>query len=130
MLRKVLMTVAFAAGLAANAFAADVAKDEVSIAATHANYSSQSKDIAGVHLHLHHVLNCLVGSDDDGFDAGAGNPCQGKGAIHDATDNGFKWKLLNIVAQAKTGIADDNLASAQATASKVHAMLQDALAGH
>jgi hypothetical protein len=32
-----------------------------------------------VSLHLHHVVNCLVGPNDPMFDKAAGNPCQGQG---------------------------------------------------
>jgi len=35
--------------------------------------------LAGVQLHLHHVLNCLEGTGGADFFAAAGNPCQGQG---------------------------------------------------
>lgn len=122
---KIILTALLTLGLAANVFAADKAMDQVSTAAMHAKFSAKSKDIAGVHLHLHHVLNCLVGKDGDGFDASAGNPCQGKGngAVNDASDD-LKFKLSTIAAQVRKGLADDNLDSAQATASDVHSMLE------
>ena len=131
MLGKIMLAALLTLGLAAGAFAADKAMDQVSTAVMHAKFSSQSKDISGVHLHLHHVLNCLVGKDGDGFDASAGNPCQGKGdgAINDATDNVMKSTLAGIASQARMGIADDNLDSAKATASKVHSMLEDVTNG-
>ena len=41
----------------------------------HAGYAAAAADIAGVHAHLHHALNCLVGPGGNGFDAKEINPC-------------------------------------------------------
>src|SRR5690554_5726690 len=58
-------------------------------ASVHAGLAANSADIKGVHTHLHHSLNCLVGPDGDGFDESQMNPCEGmgKGAISDAIGN-------------------------------------------
>ena len=69
------------------ALAADLGA-EITTAATHANLAAQADSINGVHTHLHHVLNCLVGPAGSGFDAKELNPCanSGTGAIPDKAD--------------------------------------------
>jgi len=52
---------------------------ELKTAITHAGFAQKYETQKEVTLHLHHVLNCLVGSNDKMFDMGAGNPCQGQG---------------------------------------------------
>jgi hypothetical protein len=54
-------------------------QEEIKTALTHAGFASKYDTLKEVDLHLHHVLNCLVGSKDSRFDAAAGNPCQGQG---------------------------------------------------
>ena len=54
---------------------------ELQTALTHAGFAAKYDSLNEVTLHLHHVLNCLVGpSDTKMFDAAAGNPCQGQGS--------------------------------------------------
>jgi len=74
------------------AFASTNAKKEVSTAYTHAEFASKAKDLSKVDLHLHHVINCLVGTTGVGFDSSAGDPCMGmgKGAITD-----FNYKIAD-----------------------------------
>ena len=130
MFKTVIATMLLTGGLVASAFAADdVAIKQASTAVMHARFSSEAKDIAGVHLHLHHVVNCLVGKDGDGFDAGAGDPCQGmgNGAVNDATEFVLKTQLDGILKEANKGLADDNVDSARKTASRVHEELQKLL---
>lgn len=52
---------------------------EVKTALTHAGFAAKYDTLKEVTLHLHHVVNCLVGSRDKMFDASAGNPCEGQG---------------------------------------------------
>lgn len=52
---------------------------EIKTALTHAGFAGSYDSLKEVTLHLHHVLNCLVGPKDRMFDASAGNPCQGQG---------------------------------------------------
>jgi hypothetical protein len=96
------------------------ASQEVTIAATHAGLAAKQTDLAKVHMHLQHALNCLVGPAGSGFDAAPGNPCAkaGKGAIPDSTDAAMKTKLEGAVASAKSGVASSDLAAAQADAQK------------
>jgi hypothetical protein len=96
---------------------------EVSTASQHAGMAAGSADIKMVHMHLHHVVNCLVGPSGPGFDKAAGNPCDGKGngAI---ADGGDKMKLGAAVAKAEDGIKSDDLAMAKKDAGEAQAMLK------
>jgi hypothetical protein len=97
----------------------------VATAAQHAGLAANGADIAAVHRHLHHVLNCLVGSDGEGFDAAAGNPCAAAGgAIPQTSDNAMKMKLEKAVAEARMGIANENLDAAKKTAMELQASLK------
>jgi hypothetical protein len=102
------------------------AASETATAATHADLASQAADIKGVHTHLHHVLNCLVGPSGNGFDAKELNPCAnaGKGAIPDTTD-ASKQKSLNAAAdKARAGVMAADLKMAQQDASDASALLK------
>jgi hypothetical protein len=76
-------------------------------------------------MHLHHVVNCLVGPNGQGFDAGAGNPCkdQGNGAIPDTSDAAKKTMLNQALAKANAGLKLEDMAAAQKDATEVQAML-------
>lgn len=102
------------------------AHSEIVNAATHAGLAAAAADIAGVHQHLHHALNCLVGPGGNGFDAKEMNPCAqaGSGAIPDTADAAKKAALEAAAAKAAAGIADTSLTSAQKTAADVSAMLK------
>ncbi len=93
---------------------------ELAIAQTHAGLAGKATAIDGVHMHLHHALNCLVGPSGAGFDASNANPCAkaGNGAIPDAMDAGQKTKLEAAVAKAQEGIAATDLAVAQKAATE------------
>ncbi|HET9000779.1 MAG TPA: hypothetical protein VFP86_14160 [bacterium] len=53
--------------------------DELKTAITHAGFAEKYDSMKEVSLHLHHVVNCLVGEGDPMFDKASGNPCQGQG---------------------------------------------------
>lgn len=117
----------FAAGLALAPVAAYAnAASETVTAQTHADLAAHAADLAGVHMHLHHVVNCLVGPAGTGFDAKELNPCAnaGNGAIPDTTDAGQKKMLNEAVSKAETGIAATQLAAAQKAATETAAMLK------
>ncbi len=116
---------AFVVMLCSSAFAADAAP-QVATAAEHAGYAAASDNIEGVHMHLYHAVNCLVGPDGEGFDANQMNPCQdqGSGAIPDTTDDAKKQALESALATAQGGIATDDLAAAQEAASQTAGMLK------
>lgn len=99
---------------------------EITIAQTHAGAAAKQTTIDAVHMHLHHVLNCLVGPKGEGFDAAAGNPCAkaGDGAIPGTTDAAAKTKLEAVVTRVKAGLATNDLANAKSEAERA----KDALA--
>ena len=104
------------------------AHSEIVNAAEHAGYAAASADIAGIHAHLHHALNCLVGPGGNGFDAKQMNPCaqSGKGVIPDTTDATKKAGFEAAAAKARAGLADDNLSTAQKTSADLADMLKKA----
>lgn len=65
-------------------------KAEIRVAGIHAGLAADMHRLALIHLHLHHVINCLVGVRGREFDPQAGNPCKGlgHGAIPDAPKSG------------------------------------------
>lgn len=102
------------------------AKSEITNAAMHAGLAAQASDVAGVHTHLHHAVNCLVGPGGPGFDSKELNPCAntGGGAIPDSSDPATKQALESAVAKANSGIAATDLASAQKDAAATQALLK------
>lgn len=106
------------------ASAADVA-GEIKTAATHATLASQAAAIDGVHMHLHHTINCLVGPTDSHFDAKEINPCagSGSGAIPDETDAAKKKALQSAANTAIAGVAAADLATAKKGAAQAAAEL-------
>lgn len=111
---------AFIGFSAAPAFADSAA--EIATAGQHAGMAAGSADLKMVHMHLQHVVNCIVGPSGQGFDKAAGNPCDGKGNGALA-DGGDKAKLDGALAKAKDGIANGDLAAAKKDASDAQAML-------
>ena len=123
-MRKALpLSFAFAALLLPGQALAN-AHSEIVLAGQHAGLAAESTDIALVHAHLHHALNCLVGPGGPGFDAREMNPCAnaGNGAIPDA---GMlkRLKLEAAAAEARAGLAEPDLAKAQQHALKTVEML-------
>ena len=84
--------------------------------------------IDGVHMHLHHALNCLVGPGGAGFDATNANPCakSGDGAIVDSTDAAQKAKLQTAVGQLNTGLAATDMTAAAKDATDAAATIGSA----
>jgi hypothetical protein len=102
------------------------AHSEVVQAATHAGLAAKAGDVDTVHQHLHHALNCLVGPNGTGYDAHEMNPCAqaGNGAIPDTADAAKKKSLQAAADQLAAGIAESDLAKAQAIATEAASMLQ------
>jgi hypothetical protein len=124
-----LALTAFLAGTLVAAPLAAFAGDEgaeITNAATHAGLAAQAGDIDGVHTHLHHAVNCLVGPGGPGFDASQLNPCAntGKGAIPDAANTGARQALQAALAKANSGLAANDLSTAQKDASGTETMLK------
>jgi hypothetical protein len=117
---------ALSAGLPLTAFAQGQATTEATTAHTHAVLAQSATPLAMAQLHLHHVVNCLVGPKGSGFDAAAGNPCkgQGDGAIKDgASDSALEAKLKSALAYAQSGLKSTSLATVQEDAGKAAAAL-------
>jgi hypothetical protein len=111
--------------IAVPANAADV-KGEIATAADHAGYAAAASDIAAVHMHLHHVVNCIVGPGGTEFDSKEINPCAGRGngAMPDATDAATKKSLQAVVTEAEKGIAETEIAAAKKDATTAQSMLK------
>jgi len=92
---------------------------EIRTAVEHAGFAMKSKSADDVHKHLHHVINCLVGTNGEDFDAAVGNPCQGMGdgALKDASGSEGTEGLLNqSLRLAKVGVEVKDQHAAQAVA--------------
>jgi hypothetical protein len=102
------------------------AGSETVTAATHAELAAGASDVNGVHSHLHHALNCLVGPGGKGFDAKEMNPCaqSGKGAIPDTADASKKASLEAAAEKAREGLAASDLKAARSDASTTASMLK------
>jgi hypothetical protein len=124
--RSLLLGAAAAAVLVLPSAAFADAHSEIVTAATHAGLAAGATDIAGVHMHLHHALNCLVGPAGHGFDGKELNPCaqSGNGAIPDTQDAAKKAALQNAADKATAAIALNNLEAAQKAATDIGAMLK------
>jgi hypothetical protein len=99
---------------------------EIRTATQHAGLAAGAADMAGVKMHLHHTVNCLVGPMGQGFDASAGNPCgmQGAGAIPDTADMPTKAKLQAAAAKARDSIALNDVGQLKQAATDVQNMLK------
>jgi hypothetical protein len=100
---------------------AQSATDEVSTAHAHALMAQSATTVAAAHMHLHHVINCIVGATGSDYDAAAGTPCkgQGDGALKDAASNSTLEGKLNVaLADARSGLKSDALSTVQQDAAK------------
>jgi hypothetical protein len=124
-MKIILLGLAAAALMGTSALAAADVKGEIATAQDHANLAAAATDINGVHMHLHHTLNCIAGPKGTGFDATQINPCAGRGngAMPDAADASMKKSLQAAADEASKGVAETNLATAQADAKSTSAML-------
>ena len=102
------------------------AKAEIATAAQHAGFAAAAPNLAQVHTHLHHAMNCLVGPKDADFDKNNMNPCaqQGNGAFPDETNPDIKVKLQNAMSAAADGIASNDEATAKKNAASAQTILE------
>ena len=103
------------------------ASKQIATASAHAGMALGAADLKMAHTHLHHVINCLVGSSGNGFDAQAGDPCKGmgQGAIVDAKgDTATESKLHAALTQAEHGVKATTLDGAHADAQQAMNALQ------
>jgi hypothetical protein len=98
---------------------------EVATAAQHAGFAAKATDMKMTQMHLHHVVNCLVGPKGKGFDTTNANPCkdQGNGAIPDTKDSKQKKALQTALAKANAGLKAKDMAAAQKDATDAQALL-------
>ena len=123
---KKILSVAALAGLASIAAQPVLADADQAIAgaAQHAGLAGNQGELAGVHLHLRHSLNCLVGAEGEGFDQSAGNPCAAAGgAIPQTAAGEMRDKLEAVADQVREGIASSDLDAAKEVAMSVQEML-------
>jgi hypothetical protein len=122
-LRAALFTAAFATlGLLTPSFAHAQAANSAKTAATHASLAAKAGDLATVKKHLHHALNCIEGKEGKGYDAAAGDPCKGTGALASASA-ADKASLEQAARLIDVGESLDNLAATQHVADAVAALL-------
>ena len=105
---------------------ADDAAEEVAEASIHAGYASNGAEIGDVHTHLQHVVNCLVGPDGVGFNAAAGNPCEGMGAgaIADTSDADTRFALESALTSALSGLGSNDIVTAKDAAGRAQESLE------
>ncbi|MGA7964384.1 MAG: hypothetical protein WCB49_00520 [Gammaproteobacteria bacterium] len=130
-LMKILAVALVAGAFSAAAFAASPAQQEAATALEHADFAAQANQVATVHLHLHHVVNCLVGEHGKQFYAPAGDPCKGmgRGAIYDVgAHTALKARLEKVLVMAERGLTENKLENARASALHVKQMLKQVLA--
>lgn len=102
----------------ASAMAADPA-EEIATTRQHAEFAAAADNLAGVHTHLHHVINCLEGPEGEDFDADQLNPCQnlGNGVLNDfAGDDNQRAVLEKALHSALIGLGTDEEAAAKKAA--------------
>ncbi len=121
--------ITLAAGIAmlATSGLAMAAPTPVQIAAKHAGYASHVRHLKLVHLHLHHTINCLVGSKGMGFDAAAGDPCHGASALDELANMPRQEALAKqALALARNGEDIGSYRPAHHVAMAVHELLLQA----
>jgi hypothetical protein len=126
---RCLPTLVMAAALPLAALASDhdATAKQAATASAHAGMAMGASDLKTTRMHLHHVVNCLVGPGGKGFDAAEANPCKGmgQGAIVDAKgDAAAEARLHQALKDAKQGLKAPTLASAQADAKQAMTALQ------
>lgn len=99
---------------------------QIGTAYKHAGFAAAAGDLKGVQTHMYHVMNCLVGPSGQGFNAAAGNPCngQGQGAIPETADAATKMKLEAALQKTRTAVGASDLGAAKQGAAEVAAMLK------
>ena len=121
----VCVSLVAALALAAPAAAADVAKEQAA-AAFHAGLAAGAKDVKTVHMHLQHVVNCLVGPAGAGFNGQDMNPCKelGAGILTDTAPGPARMKAETALSHAQAGLKADDLTASQKIAAETQALLK------
>ena len=123
--RTLALCVSLAFVVATPAVAADAVKEQTA-AAFHAGLAAGAKDIKTVRMHLHHVINCLVGPAGTGFDGNEMNPCKdlGSGLVTDTPPGSVHQQFENALTRAQAGLKIEELAAAQKVAGETQALLK------
>lgn len=131
----VAVSVALGSALSLTAMAAPGnANKEIATAIIHANVASQITNLDGVHLHLHHVLNCVLGPHSEQYSAAAEKlsayKCVGlgDGALPDSHDPAVRGDLQKAVKLADQGLQAKQFDTAHHAAVGVLAELKSAQA--
>jgi hypothetical protein len=102
---------------------------QLETAIQHAGFARQAGDHESAQRHLGHVLNCIVGEGNEGFDAGWGHPCGGlgQGIVVDATAHpdyaDLALLLRSVETLAREGVEAGTVGGVQAAAAGVQALL-------
>jgi len=96
------------------------------MAAVHAAMAVESKEVAAIHLHLQHVLNCLEGEGGEDYRAVPGNPCSGPGALQTLPEHSAdRVRSQKAIALAKVGVTLHDVPPAHYVAEAIHAILTE-----
>ena len=128
MVRRCLVVVALSclavAVLFANAHAQ--ASSPYKTAAEHAGFAAEAKELAQIHLHLHHALNCLEGSKGPDYKKVPENPCTGKGALQTLPKNSPDLiRAEKAIAIARVAVTLHDTKAAHYAAQAVRAILTE-----
>jgi hypothetical protein len=125
------MAVAVAALLSLSpAYAEGDAAKQLATAEAHAGFAVKAPDLAGVQMHLHHVVNCMVGPNGKDFDAAPGNPCkdQGAGVMPDFKGTKAKRRMMQkALDDARAGLKATDVAVARQKAADAETQLREAM---
>ncbi|MGA9852680.1 MAG: hypothetical protein WBR15_07090 [Gammaproteobacteria bacterium] len=105
------------------------ADQEISTATTHAKMGTAAGDMPTAIMHLHHVINCLVGPNSKSFDAKVGDPCQGMGdgALNDIGHApAAHIKLERALTMAERALHANSLDAARQDAARIAEVLEAA----
>jgi hypothetical protein len=115
-------------GFSSYSLAEGNAQEEINKALLHANFLIKADTLERMHMHMHHILNCMVGEHGKEFDPKVMDPCKGmgNGAINDESSP-VKRKLLDQVEKlGSIGVTIENPSAAHDVALAMHALLQEA----
>jgi hypothetical protein len=98
---------------------------EISTAAMHAGLVSETDTVHIAQLHMQHILNCLAGPGNPGFDKTVPNPCKGlgNGAIPDTSDAAKRKVLEDAAAKAAADLKKDDLYAIKKDAAAISSAL-------
>ncbi len=113
-----------AAAVAATLQGAALNQTETALA--HADLAMGAPDLNASHMHLHHVINCLVGPKSPSFDYQSEDPClaMGNGAIVDTQgDATAQAQLHSAVSLSELGLKTTTVEASKGEAAKVAQIL-------